>query len=76
MHPMPKRVLVRIELTPQAKDRVEQVSDRRGMTQFAMLSRLVEWFSHLDVKVQPLVMGHYPKEIEAEVAKMLLKGAV
>jgi hypothetical protein len=43
------------------------------MTQVAMMSRLVEWFASQDEKIQGAVMGHYPGEIEADVAKLILK---
>lgn len=70
---MPQMTFARIELTPAAKAKVEEISDHRGMTQFAILSRLVEWFAVQDDKLQAVVMGHYPKEIQADVAKLLLK---
>jgi hypothetical protein len=66
-------VFIRIELTPQAKALVEELSDRRGMTQFAILSRLIEWFSKQDATVRAAVLGHYPREVAADVAKMLLR---
>ena len=46
MQPMAARIIVRIELTPKAKDRLNGLSERAGMTQLAMLSRLVEWFAN------------------------------
>jgi hypothetical protein len=66
-------VFVRIELTPQAKERVEQLSDEPGMTQFAILSRLAAWFSKQHPTVQAVVLGQYPRELSAEIAKMLLR---
>jgi hypothetical protein len=51
------------------------VSDRHGMTQVAMMSRLVEWFANQDELLRPAVLRHYPQDIEAEVAKLILKRA-
>ena len=46
------------ELTSRAKDRLNDVSERAGMTQVAMLSRLVEWFANqpeiIHAAVRPL----------------------
>ena len=39
---MAARIIVRIELTPNAKSRLNDLTDKAGMTQVAMLSRLVE----------------------------------
>jgi hypothetical protein len=64
---------MRIELTGPAKTKLASLSDRHGMTQVAMMSRLVEWFASQDEKIQGAVMGHYPGEIEADVAKLILK---
>lgn len=43
---MSPRIIVRIELTPNAKARLNECTDKAGMTQVAMLSRLVEWFAN------------------------------
>jgi hypothetical protein len=64
---------MRIELTAGAKQRLATLSDRHGMTQVAMMSRLVEWFSSQNELIQGAVMGHYPGEIEPDVAKLILK---
>jgi hypothetical protein len=70
---MGARIIVRIELTPKAKDGLNETSDTFGMTQVAMLSRLVEWFANQEPIVQSGIMGHYPPEIEVDVAKLILK---
>lgn len=70
---MASRIIVRIELTPNAKDRLNELSDRAGMTQVAMLSRLVEWFANQSEMIQAAVMGHYPIDIQADIAKLILK---
>jgi methyl coenzyme M reductase beta subunit len=70
---MPSRVIIRLEITPQAKTRLAEVTDAMGMTQVALTSRLVEWFAAQPEVIRAAVMGHYPKEIEADVAKLILK---
>jgi hypothetical protein len=64
---------MRIELTGPAKQKLATLSDRHGMTQVAMMSRLVEWFAKQEATIQAAVERHYPPEIEADVAKIILK---
>jgi hypothetical protein len=70
---MASRIIVRIELTPSAKEALNDLTDKAGMTQVALLSRLVEWFSHQSDMIQAAVLGQYPSEIEGDIAKMILK---
>jgi hypothetical protein len=70
---MSRRFIMRIELTGPAKQKLATLSDRHGMTQVAMMSRLVEWFAGQNELIQAAVMGHYPSEIESDVAKLILK---
>ena len=69
---MRRRVIIRLELRPQAKDALESVCDRNGMTQVAVSSRLVEWFSVQSEMLQAAILGHYPKDIERDIAKLIL----
>ena len=68
-----RRVIMRIELFPQAKDHLTDLCDRLGMTQVAATSRLVEWFCEQQDVVQAAVLGLYPEDIRAEVASLILK---
>jgi len=70
---VPRRVIMRIELFPQAKDHLTELCSRLGMTQVAATSRLVEWFCEQPDVVQAAVLGLYPEDIRAEVATMILK---
>jgi len=70
---MAKRFIMRIELTGPAKKELSTLSDRHGMTQVAMMSRLVEWFAGQNELVQAAVLGRYPADIEPDVAKLILK---
>lgn len=66
------RIIVRIELTPAAKTGFAKVAERHGQTQIATTSRLVEWFAGQSEGVQAAILGQYPKELEADVARLLL----
>jgi len=67
------RIILRIELTPAAKAHLNAFCDKAGMTQVATLSRLVEWFARQPDMVQRLIVGHIPKEIQQDAARMMLK---
>lgn len=70
---MAARIIVRIELTPEAKEHINQMCDKAGMTQVAMLSRLVEWFANESDMVKAAVLGHYPAELQTDIAKLVMK---
>jgi hypothetical protein len=69
----PRRVIMRIELYPHAKDHLTNMCNRLGMTEVAATSRLVEWFCEQPDVVQAAVLGLYPEDIRAEVASLILK---
>jgi hypothetical protein len=70
---MGTRIIMRIELTPKAKEHLEQISDRQGMTQVAMLSRVIEWYANQPEVIQRIIVGHIPPEIERDVARLVLR---
>jgi hypothetical protein len=69
---MPRRIVVRIEISPAAKAKLTEVRKQNGMTQVAVMSRLIEWFAAQAPQIQSAIMGHYPSDIQAEVAKLIL----
>ncbi|MGD0464016.1 MAG: hypothetical protein ABSB74_16160 [Tepidisphaeraceae bacterium] len=69
----PRRVIMRIELLPEAKEGLTGLCDRLGMTQIAATSRIIEWFTTQSDVVQAAILGLYPHDIRAEVAEMILK---
>ena len=73
---MPRRVIMRIELTSAAKDQLTELCHRNGMTQVAVMSRITEWFANQEQLIQGAILGHYPIGIESDVAKLILKKMV
>src|SRR4051812_24817143 len=69
---MSKRHIMRIELSGPAKNKLSALSDKHGMTQVAMMSRLVEWFANQDEMIQATTLGHFPEEIRSGVAQLIL----
>jgi hypothetical protein len=70
---MTPRIILRIELTASAKEHLNRVSDGLGMTQVAMLSRIIEWFSEQPELIQRIIVGHLPAQIEQQVARVMLR---
>jgi hypothetical protein len=68
-----RRVIMRIELLPEAKEGLTGLCDRLGMTQIAATSRVIEWFTTQSDVVQAAILGLYPQDIRAEVTEMILK---
>jgi hypothetical protein len=73
MSTMPQLSAMRLELSPSAKDALAAFCDRNGMLRVAVLARIVEWFAGQPEPVQVAVLGQYPKDIEADVAKLILR---
>ena len=67
------RIILRIEITPEAKDNLQGITQQSGMTQVAMLSRLVEWFAEQPHTLRSAVLDLYPPEIREDVLKIILK---
>ena len=70
---MARHVVMRVEITPGSKERLEGCCHRFGMKQFAALSRISEWLSEQNEMVQAAVTGLYPAAIRADIAKLILK---
>lgn len=70
---MKKRAVFRIQLTSEAKKRLLDISDKLGVTQIAVTSKLTEWFAMQPETVQAAVLGLYPDVIKQDVAALILK---
>ena len=65
---MAKQTIVRLQLDPGAKQVLDKLCDRRGMTQLAVMSRLVTWFGRQDQVIQASVLGLLSDEVLGELA--------
>lgn len=70
---MAQRHIMRIELSGPAKKKLSTLSDRYGMTQVSMMSRLVEWFAKQNEVIQSATLMNYPSDIAPDVAKLILE---
>jgi uncharacterized hydantoinase/oxoprolinase family protein len=73
---MSKRIIMRIEIAPASKTRLDQFCEDTGMTKLAAVSRLIDWFCEQDETVQAIVQHLFPSAIEADVAKLILQRMV
>lgn len=67
------RQIIRIQLTPAAKRKLDSATDALGMTNVATMSRLVEWFADQPEMIQAAVVGSFPDAIRSDVAAMILR---
>ena len=67
---------MRIQLDSQSKARLDKLCEKRGMTQIAMMSRMVNWFLNQDETIQALVLGSLSETALGPLAKTLLKRLV
>ncbi|MGA2440956.1 MAG: hypothetical protein ABSH08_08355 [Tepidisphaeraceae bacterium] len=64
---------MRIQLDAGAKEELDELCDKRGMTQIAVMSRLVGWFVKQDDVIQTAVMASLSEPAMRHLAKQLLK---
>lgn len=69
---MAKRHIMRLELRGPAKKALEDASELHGMTQVALMSRLVEFFASRDLDTQIGMVAQLPG-MEAEIQKRILR---
>jgi hypothetical protein len=68
-----KRSIMRIQIDASAKDELDGICSKRGMTQIAMMSRLVDWFIRQDDIIQSAVLSTLSDQALANLSKQLLK---
>ncbi|MGD0387481.1 MAG: hypothetical protein ABSC42_00890 [Tepidisphaeraceae bacterium] len=64
---------MRIQLDAEAKEELDELCEKRGMTQIAVMSRLVGWFVKQDEVIQTAVMASLSDPSLRRLAKQLLK---
>jgi predicted transcriptional regulator len=68
-----QRAIMRIQLDSDAKTDLDRLCDKRGMTQIAVMSRLVGWFVKQDDVIQTAVMASLSEPTLGRLAKQVLK---
>ena len=70
---MSERQIIKIAVTHEAKDAIEQVADRYGMSQIELASRLYRWFGDQDEAIQATILDLFPGSVAPDVARLVLK---
>lgn len=70
---MAKRAIIRLQLDNTAKVQLDRLSDTRGMTQLAVLSRLLAWFVKQDELLQASILGLLSDQQLGVIAQLLLE---
>ena len=68
-----KRAVVRLQLDLEAKRCLDDLCEKRGMTQIAVISRLVIWFTKQNDLIQTAIIGGLRPADLAALSKLLLK---
>lgn len=68
-----RRAIMRVQLDAHAKNELDDLCEKRGMTQIAMMSRLVGWFVKQDEVIQTAVMTSLSDAALSRLAKQMLK---
>ncbi len=67
------REIIKIAVTPEAKQAIERVCARYGMTQIELASRLYTWLAEADEVTQAAVLGILPDTVASDVARLVLQ---
>lgn len=70
---IPRDPAIGVQVNPDAKPILKRHSERLGMAEKLILSRLLYWFDHLSELEQGVVMRHITGERAGEVAEMVLR---
>ncbi len=70
---MAKQAIIRLQLDLPAKQQLDKLCERRGMTQIAVLSRLVKWFGKQDEVVQASVLSLLSDDMLGSLSKVLIE---
>jgi hypothetical protein len=62
-----------MEIPPEVMDRIAQVCQRKGMTQLAVSSKVVEWFARQPDLVQSAILRNFPAKASGEVARLVMQ---
>ena len=72
------RIIMRVEVSPGARKELDEVSNRFGLTQLAMISKCVQSFLEMPEMVQASILGIYstvdPSEITTAILEKMAAG--
>jgi hypothetical protein len=67
------RYTMRVQLDEGGRSALVEVADKCGMTQIAVMSRVMNWFVNQNEVIQAGILGALSPEAVADLARQLLK---
>ncbi len=67
------RIILLLELWQKIHESWLKISKSCGMTQVAVASRLIEWYSKQPYTIQALIIGNIPSAIRDEAIEIVLR---
>lgn len=64
--------VVSLALSPDAEQVIAQMKRETGITQVALLERLLQWFAAQDTRIRSMVLSPYP-EVRQGLARLVLE---
>jgi hypothetical protein len=70
---MAPRIIVRVEIPESARDQIDLLTRKLGMTHLSLHSRLVEWLSRQPEQIRAAILQQFPKQMHADIARLILR---
>jgi hypothetical protein len=67
------RQVIKIAVTPAAKKLIEEFSEKNGMSEITLASRIYEWFAQQNDALRKGILGTLPEGFEVDVARLALE---
>jgi hypothetical protein len=68
-----RRIILRVLITPAAKESVDGFCERTGITHVVATTHLLEWFSAQPELIQAVIMGNCPSAMNVDVVRLILQ---
>lgn len=65
--------VIKINVTPAAKQVIEDIAGEHGMKEVVLASKVYEWFGAQDDVTRKAILGMLPKGFEVDVARLALE---
>ena len=70
---MSEREIIKIAVTPESKKVIDRLSQRYGMSQIELASRLYNWFGRQDEVLQAAILDLLPDSMAPDIVRLALE---
>jgi hypothetical protein len=70
---MPRRIIIKIEITPDAQREYQNAQKGFGVKEVAATSKIVRWFCDQDERIQLSILSVHPEDVAFDVKAALLR---